>query len=286
MVGHHEQALLTQAQPLALLRRRYHFKGLARAHHMGQQGVPTIEDVGDGVYLVLPQGDLRVDAHKVQVAPIVFAGAGTVELHIVELAQLFPALGVFPYPVLERLLDKFLLALGDGGFFLVQDWRSFAVCINNIIKNADIPLVQCFLDNFVGIDPPGAVGVGRLNIGLVVGFALNVPRPGMLGVVDFDILLCIVGRIQQFKHELLDHFDGEPVRAQPHGNLAGGQVYRLHPFQGFYIGGVVLRVQLGAAPCPLQLFPHVAGEVFIGGQILFGGVAPIAVHGVDKDNAL
>ena len=62
VVGHHKEGLLAQAQPLALHRRRDHFKRLAGTHHMGKQSISTVEDVGDGVDLVLAERDLRVHA--------------------------------------------------------------------------------------------------------------------------------------------------------------------------------------------------------------------------------
>ena len=50
---------LTDAQAAALLRSRTPLADVYRAweraetHHMGQQGVPAVEDVGDGVHLML-----------------------------------------------------------------------------------------------------------------------------------------------------------------------------------------------------------------------------------------
>ena len=68
---------------------------------MGQQGVPSVEDAGDGVHLMGPQGDLRVDAHKGQVAPVILTGPYAVELVVVEPCQPLPALGVLPDPILK-----------------------------------------------------------------------------------------------------------------------------------------------------------------------------------------
>ena len=180
MVGDNEQALLAQAQPLALLRRRHHLPRLSCPYHMGQQGIPAVEDVCNCVHLMGFQGDLRVHAHKIQVAPVILAGPGAVELYIIELCQLLPALGVFPYPVLERLLDKLLLALGDGGLLLVQNGLFLPVLVLNIVKNPNIPLVQGFLNDLIGVDAPGSVGVGRLDTVFILGFPLDIPRPGDL----------------------------------------------------------------------------------------------------------
>ena len=241
--------------------------------------------MGDGVDLMGPQGDLRVHTHKIQVAPVVLAGPGAVELVVIEPRQAFSPGRVFPNPILERLLDKLLLALGDGGFFLVQDGGFLPISIFNVVKNPHVPQVQGFLDDLVAVNPASAVGVVGLDVAPVGGFALNVPAAGHTGMVDFDIPLCVIGCVKQLVHELLDNLDGEPVGSQPHGDLAGGQIYRLHPLQGLHVGGIILRVEFGAPPCPFQLLPHVAGKIFVGGKILFLCVATIPVHGVQEDHA-
>ena len=276
---------MTQAQPLALLCRRHHLPGFPGPHHMAQQGVAAVENMGDGVQLMGPQGDLRVHAHKIDMAPIVFTGPQIVELVVVKPRQPFPALGVFPNPVLERLLDKLLLALGDGGFFLVQNGLFLPVPVLNVIENPNVPQVQGFLNDLVGVDAGGAVGAAGFDIHPVGAFTLHIPAPGILRVVNVDFSPAINGRVQQVKDKLLYHVRGEPGGPQPHGNFAGGQIGGLHPFQGLHIGGIVLRVQFGASPCPFQLFPHVAGEVFIGCEVLSLCVAAITVHGVQEDHA-
>ena len=285
MVGHHEQALLAQAQPLALLGGGYHFKGFPCPHHMGQQGVPAVEDVGDGVHLMGPQGDLRVDAHKIQVAPIVLTGTGAVEFVVVEPRQPFPPGRVLPDPVLERLLDELLLALGDSRLLLVQDGNAVAMMVCFVVKNSHIPQVQRLLNDLVAADALGAVGVLGLDVAFIVGFALNVPFAGVLGIMDMDIPPAAVGGTEQLKHELFHDLGRKPGGPQPDGDLAGGQVHRLHPFQCLHICGIVLRVLFRAPLCPFQLLPHIAGEVFIGGEVLFPGAAAIPVHGVQEDHA-
>ena len=284
VIGHHKQAFLAQPQPLTLLGGSYHFKGLARAYHMGQQGVPSIEDMGNGVHLMGPQGDLRVDTHKVQMAPIVLAGTGAVEFVVVEPRQPFPPGWVFPNPVLERLLDKFLLALGDSRFLLVQDGNAVAMMVCFVIINAYIPQVQRFLNDLIAADAFGAVGVLGLDVALIVGFALNVPFAGVLGIMDMDIPPAAVGGTEQLKHELFHDLGRKPGSSQPHGDLTGGQVYRLHPFQSLDMGGKC-RVLLRPGPGLSQLLPHIPGKVFIGGEVLFLIAAAIPVHGVQEDHA-
>ena len=87
---------------------------------MSQQGIPTIEDMGDGTHLMGAQGDLRVHALKADMLSIVFAGPDGVEYLIVDGAQPLPAVDVFPYPFGKLLLDQFLPVLGDGGFLLLS----------------------------------------------------------------------------------------------------------------------------------------------------------------------
>ena len=69
---------------------------------------------------------------------IVLTGTDGVELLVVQPAKALSAVGVFPYPVLERLLDQFLLALCDGGFLFVQHRGFLAAGIIDIIEDPHI----------------------------------------------------------------------------------------------------------------------------------------------------
>ncbi len=80
VVRNNEQGFLTKAQPLALHGGSYHFKSLARAHHMGKQGISTVQNVRDGVDLVLAERDLRVDAAEIDMAAIILTGAVGISL--------------------------------------------------------------------------------------------------------------------------------------------------------------------------------------------------------------
>ena len=93
--------------------------------------------MGDGVDLMGPELDGRVHADKIQVAPIVLPGPDAVELLVVELAQPVPAVLVFPNPVLERLFDELLLALGDGRLLLVEHGDPIAMLVLDVIKDTD-----------------------------------------------------------------------------------------------------------------------------------------------------
>jgi len=47
---------------------------------MGKQGIPAVENVCNGIDLMRPKHDLRIDSHKIQVAAVILAGANAVEL--------------------------------------------------------------------------------------------------------------------------------------------------------------------------------------------------------------
>lgn len=47
---------------------------------MRKQGVAAVEDMGNGIDLMRPQRDLRIDSHEIQVAAVILAGANAVEL--------------------------------------------------------------------------------------------------------------------------------------------------------------------------------------------------------------
>ena len=242
---------------------------------MGQQGISAVQDAGDGVDLMGSELDSRVDTHKVQMAPVVLPGADAVELLIVELTQPLPALRVFPNPILERLLDKLLLTLGNGGLFLVQNRRPIAMLVLDVIKDTDSAEIQGLLNDFVAVGPVRAIGAVRLNTAPVGTLALNTPIPRVLGVVDANLIPHIPGSAHKLIHELIHHINGEPGSAQADGNLRSGQVCGLHRFQSLYIDSVILGVELGAALGNGQFLPDIAGQVLVGGEIFGSGVGVI-----------
>ena len=138
MVRHHKEGFLAQAQPLGFHRRRHHLERLPCPHYVCKQGVAAIEDVGDGVHLMLPQGDLRIHAGKVDVAAVVFTGSVAVEQNVVRLADLLPPFRVFPYPLRKRLLQQLLLALCNGGLLFVEHRHTPSVQVVLVIENTDI----------------------------------------------------------------------------------------------------------------------------------------------------
>ena len=199
MVWHHKQAFLTQPQPLALLGSCHHFKGFAGTNYMGKQCIPTVKNVGNGIHLMRPQGDFRVDPYKIQMASVVLSGANAVEFLIVKRGQPFPAIGVSPNPVRKFLFDLLLFPLGNGGLLRVEDGHLFTGVIIFIVKNPYIPQIQGFLNDFVGVDAFRTKGVLGADIPSVQTFSVNVPLAGVGAVMHLDVPSLVVRRPQKLK---------------------------------------------------------------------------------------
>ena len=153
---------------------------------MGQQGIPAVHNMGNGIDLMGPQGNFRVHALETDMLAIVFTGTAGIECFVVDGAQPFPAVDVFPNPFGKLLLDQLLPVLGDGGFLLVEDSLFISVFILHIIKNPHILLVQGLLQDEVGAHPLCAVGGVGLDIGPVKVFFGNRPLAGGFGTQDFN----------------------------------------------------------------------------------------------------
>ena len=191
---------------------------------------------------------------KVQVAAVILAGANAVELLIIQLGQLLTAFRIAPYPVCKGLFDKLLLALGDGGFFLVEHSRFPAVSVLDVVEDSYIPEVQGFLHDLIAVDSAGAVGVVGFYIAAVIGFPLHIPFAGVLCVVNMDVPLAVARGAEQLKHELLDDFRRQPCCAKPHGNFTCRQVNRLYRLKSTDILSVILGVELRTPLCPTAAF--------------------------------
>ena len=219
-------------------------------------------------------------------AAVILAGANAVELFIIQLGQLLPAFRIAPYPVCKGLLNKLLLTLCDGGFFLVEHSRFPAVSVLDVVEDSHITKVQGFLHDLIAVDSAGAVGVVGFYIAAVIGFSLHIPFAGVLCVVNMDVPLAVAWGAEQFKHELLNDFRRQPCCAQPYGNLTCRQVNGLDSLQRSHILGIILRIELCAAPRPFELLADIAGEIFIGREILRLAVLFAYVHGVEENNTL
>ena len=89
--------------------------------------------MSDGVALVLPEGDLRVHADKMDVASVILTGAGRVEQLVILLHQRNAPLGVLPDPVSESVLDDLLFLLCQHGFPLVQHTLGFSLFLRRMV---------------------------------------------------------------------------------------------------------------------------------------------------------
>ena len=185
MVRHHEKGLLAQAQAFGLHGGGGHLEGLARAHLVGKQGVAAVQNVSNGVPLMLPQGDLRVHAHEVNVAAVVFPGTGRIEQLVVLPHQYLSPLGVLPDPVCKGILDGLLLLAGQHGLLFVQHPLGFAAIIFHRVVDPRIPEIEGVLQNLVGAGPRRAEGlVGHDVVVARFGLALDPPLGGGRGKFD------------------------------------------------------------------------------------------------------
>ena len=103
MVWHHHKRLGAKPQPFHLHGGGHHFKGFARAYLVSQQGIPAVHNMGDGIDLVGPQRNCRVHALETDMLAVVFTGTAGIEGFVVDGAQPFPAVDVFPNPTPENL---------------------------------------------------------------------------------------------------------------------------------------------------------------------------------------
>ena len=138
MVRHNKDGFLAQAQPLAFHSGGNHFKGFACAYFVCQQGIAAVQYMGNGVFLMLPQGDFGVHAGEYDMASVILAGAGAVHFLVVLAHQRFTALRVFPNPILERILDKLLLLRRKGGFLGIEYAPFPSVCILYGVIDTDV----------------------------------------------------------------------------------------------------------------------------------------------------
>ena len=83
VVRHHNHGLAAKSQTLALHGSSNHLKGLAAAYLKCQKRIATIQNVGDGILLMLPQRNLRTHAAEADVRTIVLPRAGGVEFLVV-----------------------------------------------------------------------------------------------------------------------------------------------------------------------------------------------------------
>ena len=141
MVWNHKERFLAQAQAFGFHRSSYHLKSFACAYFMCQQGISSIQHMGNGAFLVFPQGNGRVHAPKSDMAAIIFAGTGRVHFFVVLAHQSLAALRVSPDPVPKGFPDRLLFLSRQGGLLGVQYAALFSVCVLYGVIDTDIPQV-------------------------------------------------------------------------------------------------------------------------------------------------
>ena len=170
-------------------------------------------------------------------AAVVFAGAQGVEPFVVFLYQHLAAGRVFPYPILESVLDLLLFHLGFLCGSGIQNANLVALHILFGIKDAHIPQVQAFFQNVVEVGTLCAVGYGGFNVAARIAFVGHIPDAGQRYVQHLHAVPHIIRCVHQLIGKLLDEFRCQPSGTQTHGNFAGLQVLRLHGFQCLHIHG-------------------------------------------------
>ena len=102
--------------------------------------------------------------------------------------------------------------------------------------------------------------------------------------MDLYAPLRAAGCPQRFKDKPADIFGVQPCSAQPDGDLAGGEVGGLHPRQCIGVD-LILRVLLRLALGNRQFLTHIAGKVFVRGQVFLMPIVLAGVSGVQEHHA-
>ena len=263
MIRNDKHGFLAQSQPFCLHSRSCHLEGLAGTHFVGQQRIAAVQHMSNGILLMFPQPDFRIHAAKADMRTIVLTGTSAVEQLVILFHKFRAAIRVFPHPVLERILNGLLFLLGEGGLLFIQNPFLLAVCILHGIVNTNIPQIQRILQNSVGIGTAGAVGhIGMNIIPARCTLAGNLPFCRHGGEFHLDVPAQIKWRFKGFFHELLDIIPIDPCGTKAHINLRSVQIFRLCLSQIFRIyrkGRVRSRSQF----CHAELFPDIAGQIFI-----------------------
>ena len=97
--------------------------------------------MGNGAFLVFPQGNGRVHAAKSDMAAIILTGTGGVHFFVVLAHQSLTAFRVSPDPVLKGFPDRLLFLSGQGSLLGIQHTALFSVCVLYGVIDTDIPQV-------------------------------------------------------------------------------------------------------------------------------------------------
>ena len=274
VVRHGEHGLAAQAEAFGLHSRRSHREGFPGPDLVCQKRVPAVEDAGNGVSLVLAQLYLRVHAWERQVRAVVLTRSCAVEQLVILGDKRLAALRVFPQPVAEGVLDDLLLLLGEGCLLDVEHPALGAVCVLDLVVDAHVAEVQGVFEYLVGVHARGAVGAESVDVGCTdSALALDAPLGSVGRVVHAHAARGPVCGLEGLDHELLYVARLYPGRAEADSYLARGQLPRLRGAQCLYINikgrGCFCRCLFCHHLCLTELFPHVAGEIFVGGRVTF-----------------
>ena len=285
MVWNHKERFLAQSQAFGFHRSGHHLKGFACAYFVCQQGISAIQHMGDGAFLVFPQGNGRVHAAKSDMAAIILAGTGRVHFFVILAHQSLAALRVSPDPVPKGFPDSLLFLSRQGGLLGIQHAALFSVCVLYGVIDTDIPQVQAVLQNLICI---GAAGpVGGISRHIVVGygrFPLDLPFSSKGGIVDLDTALEIKRGVEGLIHKLLDVLLVDPGGTKAHLNFRRIQVFGLGGGKGFHID-CKRRVLLCRPLCLTQFAAYIAGKVFISSHIM-GCAVFLQLSRYTEDHAL
>ena len=185
---------MTEAKAFTLHCGSNHFEGLTCTHNVRKQRITAVQDAGNGIYLMFPQGNLGVHANELDVASVILTGTHGIELFVVERGQAFSSRGVFPYPVTESILNELLLLLCKHGLLLVQYALLIAVFILHGIEDTNIFEIQRFLDDLIAVDALCAVGYVGGNIAVIAVLVGDIPFCGQWGILHLDLAACIIRR--------------------------------------------------------------------------------------------
>ena len=145
VVGNDKKRLLAESEAFAFHSGGNHFKSLACANFVCKQGVTAVEDVCDGIFLMLTELDFGVHTAEHDMAAVILTGTSGVEKLVVPGDKLLPSVGVFPNPITERVFDCLLFLLCKGRFLGVEHTAFLAVWVGYCVIDTDVTQIQSIL---------------------------------------------------------------------------------------------------------------------------------------------
>jgi len=256
VVGDGEHWFAGKAEPFEFHRGSDHGVGLSRADDVCQERVGRLENAPHARFLVSVELDYPACAWERQVVTVECADARVVEHVVVKPTEPFPPRIVRPHPFFEAFLDALLLLAGSLGGLGVDD--RFLVLIEVVDRRRFE--VQGIFNEFkrrVTVRAP----IGRVG-GRSPGFPIprEMPSAECMDMAD----LHAGGDVEQLLGELLHVLGWQPGSAQPHVNLRGIQISRLHRLQSLDVFEEA-RVRHRGSVRNDQFLADIAGEVVVVG---------------------